>query len=151
MKKNVLIVLLSIFIFSCNNDDDNSKITTIESTLIAKGNLYGNGAEGIVEQKMVILDQSTWNDFIIQMNSVNNVSDDFSETDIDFSKYKIIAVFNEIKGNGGYSIGLNIVSNSQNIVVSITDLVPGGNATTVITQPYHIVKIPIIDLPIIFE
>jgi hypothetical protein len=35
--------------------------------------------------------------------------------------------------------------------VSVTNSHNEGNATTVITQPYHIVKIPTSILPIIFE
>ncbi|WP_303317952.1 protease complex subunit PrcB family protein [Flavivirga abyssicola] len=149
--KNILIIFLSILVWSCISDDDNSKMTDVESTLIAKDNLYGNGAEGIIEQNLIISDQSNWNDLITQMNSVNNISDNFSETEIDFYEYKIIAVFDEIKGNGGHSLELNIVSNSENIIVNITYFAPKGNATTVITQPFHIVKIPNSDLPIIFE
>ena len=151
MKKNVLIILLSIFVLSCNSDDNNSEMMNIESTLISKDNLYGNGEEGIIEQNLIITDQNTWNSLITQMNSTNNVSDNFSEIDIDFSEYKIIAVFDEIKGNGGHNLDLNIMSNSENIIVSVTDLVPEGDETTVITQPYHIVKISSSDLPIIFE
>ena len=151
MKKKVLIILLSIIAFSCNSNDDNSEIVNIESTLIAKDNLYGDGAEGIVEQNLVISDQMTWNSLITQMNSVNNVSDSFAETDIDFSTYTIIAVFDEIKGNGGHSLEFDIIVNSDNIIINVTDLAPGGNATTVITQPFHIVKITNSDLPIFFE
>ncbi len=151
MKKNVLIILLSIFVLSCNSDDDISGMVNVESTLIAKDNLFGNGDEGIIEQNLEITDQNTWDNLISQMNSVNNVSDNFSEIDIDFSQYKVIALFDEIRGNGGYSLELNIMSNSENIIVNITDVVPEGNATTVITQPFHIVKISNSDLPIIFE
>ena len=151
MKKNVLIILLSIFVLSCNSDDDNSGMVNIESTLIAKNNLFGNGDEGIIEQNLIISDQTAWNDLMTQMNSVNNVTDNFTETDIDFSEYKILAVFDEIKGNGGHSLELNIMSNSENIIVNVTDLAPEGNITTVITQPFHIVKILNSDLPIIFE
>ena len=151
MKKNILIILLSIFVLSCSSDDDNSEMTNIESTLIAKDNLYGNGAEGITQRNLIISDQTAWNDLIAQMNSVNIVSDNFTETDINFSEYKIIAVFDEIKRNGGHSLELDIISNSENIIVNITDLAPEGDATTVITQPFHIVKILNSDLPIIFE
>ena len=151
MKKNVLIILLSIFVFSCNSDDDNSEMVNIESTLIAKDNLFGNGDEGIIEQNLEITDQKTFDNLISQMNTVNNVSDSFSDIDIDFSQYKVIAIFDEIRENGGHSLELNIKSNSENIIVNITDVVPEGNATTVITQPFHIVKISNSDLPIIFE
>ncbi|NGX84303.1 hypothetical protein G3A46_08250 [Aequorivita sp. KMM 9714] len=148
--KNVLIILLTILVFSCNTDDD-TKIVSIQSILISKDNLYGNGGEGINKQNIVITDDGVWNDLITQMNTINNVSDNFSETEIDFSEYTVIAVFDEIKGNGGHSLELNITSNPENIMVNITDLAPNGNATTVITQPYHIVKIKKTVLPIVFE
>ena len=151
MKKNVLIILLSIFVLSCNSDDDNPGMVNVESTLIAKNNLFGNGDEGIIKQNLEITDQNTWDNLISQMNSVNNVSDNFSEIDIDFSQYKVIAIFDEIRGSGGYSLELNIKSNSENIIVNVTDVVPEGSAVAVITQPFHIVKILNSDLPIIFE
>lgn len=151
MKKNVLIILLSIFVLSCNSDDDNPGMVNVESTLIAKNNLFGNGDEGIIKQNLEITDQNTWDNLISQMNSVNNVSDNFSEIDIDFSQYKVIAIFDEIRGSGGYSLELNIKSNSENIIVNVTDVVPEGSALAVITQPFHIVKILNSDLPIIFE
>lgn len=151
MEKNILLVLLSIVVLSCNSDDDNSRFETVDSTLISKGALYGNGAEGISKQNLVISDQYIWNELITKMNSVNNVSEKFSEIDIDFSKYMVIAVFDDIKVNGGHDLELDIRSNSEAIVVNITDLMPEGNLTAVITQPYHIVKIIKSELPIVFE
>lgn len=151
MRKNILVILLLIIVFNCETKDDNSGIVNVESILIGKGSIYGNGAEGISEQNLVITDQVTWHNLIIQMNSVNNVSDSFSETNIDFSEYKIIAVFDEIKGSGGHVLELNITANSHNVIVSVTDLAPSGNATTVMTQPFHIVKIAHSTLPIVFK
>jgi len=123
----------------------------IESTLISKGDIFGDGEEGITEQNSIISDETTWTNLINQIDSVNNISDSFSETDIDFSEYTVIAVFDSIKGNGGFSIELDIIANANNIIVEIINSAPEGNATTVITQPYHIVKIPNSNLPIIFE
>ena len=151
MKRFFLILFLSVCIFSCDSESNQSERNNIETTLIHKDNLYGNGAEGIAEQNMVISDSTVWNSLIAQMNLVNTVSDNFSEVEIDFSAYKIIAVFDDIKANGGYSLELNITSSSEQILVNVTELEPQGNATTVMTQPYHIVKIPKSDLPIHFE
>jgi hypothetical protein len=150
-KLSLLLFLGIALLAGCSNDDDNSEMVNIESTLIAKDNLFGNGDEGIIEQNLEITDQNTFDNLISQMNTVNNVSDSFSEIDIDFSQYKVIAIFDEIRENGGHSLELNIMSNPENIIVNITDVVPEGNATTVITQPFHIVKISNSDLPIIFE
>jgi hypothetical protein len=149
--KNVLIIVLSILVLGCSSDDDNSEVINIQSSLIAKDNLYGNGAEGIMKQNLIISDQTSWNDLIGKMNLVNNTSDNFKETDIDFTTHTIIAVFDEIKGNGGHSLELNIISNSKKIMVNVTDSASEGNFTTVITQPFHIVKIQNSDLPIIFK
>lgn len=151
MRKSILIILLSIFVLSCHSDDENSEMTNIEFTLIAKGDLYVNGAEGIVEQNLIISQQTAWSNLITQMDSIYNVSDNFVETDINFSEYTIIAVFDEVKGNAGHDLDLNIMSDSENIIVNVTDLAPEGNATTVITQPFYIAKIHKSDLSIIFE
>lgn len=151
MKKNALIILLAIFALSCNSEDYNLEMVDIESVLITKDNLFGNGGEGIIEQNLEITSQSMWNNLISQMNSVNNVSDNFSEIDIDFSQYKVIAIFDKIKNNGGHSLELNLTGNSENIIVNINYISPKGNVMSVITQPYHIVKISNSNLPIIFE
>lgn len=151
MKKGLLILILSVFVLSCSSDDNNSRMVAIDSTLIAKDALYGNGEEGIPEQNLVIKDQNTWTNLIAQMNSVNNESDKFSETDINFSEYNVIAVFDELRESGGYSLDLKINSNSENIIVQVIDLIPEGNNITMMTQPYYIVKIPKSELPIIFE
>ena len=150
-KLSLLLFLGIALLAGCSNDDDNSEMVNIESTLIAKDNLFGNGDEGIIEQNLEITDQNTFDNLISQMNIVNNVSDSFSEIDIDFSQYKVIAIFDEIRENGGHSLELNIMSNSENIIVNINDISPKGNAAAVITQPYHIVKISNSNLPIIFE
>ena len=150
MKKALLIILFSALCFSCSNDQDDDKIF-VNVIEIGKGDLYGNGVEGINEQNLIITDENSWIQLMDQMNTSNNVTDDFSETDIDFSSFQIIAVFDEIKGNGGHSLNLNITRNFDTIFVNITDVVPQGNATTVITQPFIIVKIPNSTLPIVFQ
>jgi len=154
MKKEVLfIVLLCLFNCKTNKESTNAnsvKMKTIESNLIAKGDLYGSGAEGIDAQNLVITNQNDWDTLKTQMNSVNKVSDGFVETTIDFSENTIIAVFDEVKGSGGHHLELEITSNSENTLVNITHVDPEGNATSVMTQPYHIIKITKLKLPIKF-
>ncbi|MFD2541188.1 protease complex subunit PrcB family protein [Lacinutrix gracilariae] len=152
MKIKALILVLSILTFNCNSDNTTTNSEEeVASTLISKDNLYGNGDEGIAEQNMVIQNQTDWNNLLTQIDAVNTTSHTFTETDIDFSEYTIIAVFDQIRGNGGHSIDLNITSNQEVITVTVTHINPAGNAATVITQPYHIVKIEKSNLPIYFE
>ena len=87
-----------------------------------------------------------------QMNAANKVSDSFTETKIDFSKYAIIAVFNDVKGNGGSNIELEVsTSLKHNTVVTVKYISPSGYATSVMTQPFYIAKISKTALPIMFQ
>jgi len=151
MKKSLLFILLSLLVLGCSSEDNNSELENIDATLIAKDGLSGNGEEGIAQRNMVINDEISWNSLITKMNSVNNESDKFSETDIDFSQFTVIAVFDKVRESGGFELELDITSNSENIVVNVTDKAPQGYTTTVMDQPYHIVKIATSDLPILFE
>lgn len=154
MKIQALILLSLVFFLNCKSnkiEGNNAKMKKSELTLIAKGNLHGAGEEGITKQNTVIENQSDWSNLMTQMNNVNNVSDNFRETEIDFSKYSIIAVFNDVKGNGGSSIELKVsTSLEQNTVVNVKYISPSGYATSVITQPFYIAKISKTALPIIF-
>ncbi|WP_179339266.1 protease complex subunit PrcB family protein [Winogradskyella ludwigii] len=154
MKKYIIISLTLLFVVNCKSnkmDQNNAEMVNAESVLIAKGNLYGSGEEGITKQNRVIDNQNDWKDLIAQMNTVNNVSDHFSETEINFSKYTIIAVFNGVKGSGGHSIDIDISSTSKNTLVTVNYSAPKGNATSAMTQPYYIAKILKSNLPIVFQ
>lgn len=151
LKKLVLLILPALLLFNCNPEDNITEPIDFETSLIAKDNLYGAGDEGINQQNLVITDQNAWDTLMTQMNSVNNVTEVFSETAIDFSIYKVVAVFDVVRGNGGHQLDLNIVEETDHIAINITHIVPEGLVTFVMTQPYHIVKIPITDLPIVFE
>jgi hypothetical protein len=118
---------------------------------IAQGELYGNGQEGIIRQNLVITSNEEWNDLITAMNAVNNVTESFTETEIDFSRYRIIAVFDGVKPNGGWSIDIkDITDYKDSIVVTYTNF-KSGNLTNVTTQPYHIVKIAVAEKEIVFK
>lgn len=153
MKKNVflLLVLLTAFVSICSNDDSNDATTTpISFGLVGKGALFGNGAEGIVQSNLVITNQTDWQNLMDAMDTVNNTSSHFTETNIDFSQYTVIAIFLEIKG-WGYDFEISsIEETADNIVVSKTDPLQEAS-TAVINQPFHIVKIPITTKPIVFN
>lgn len=145
-----IILILSVFLAtSCNSDDNATTQTTpINFTEIGKGALFGNGLEGIVQSNMIINNTTDWQNLMNQMNSVNNVTDEFSETNIDFNTYIVIVIFLDVKGNGWVVEISNIEENTSNVMVSKTET-EGDNL--VITQPFHIVKIPITSKEIVFE
>jgi hypothetical protein len=156
MKKNnffkmVLPILAAVMLtaFKCGSGVEPA--LEITPVLIGDGTLYGAGREGFVRQNLIIRDNETWQNFINQMNSNNNVSETFTETEISFSEYMVIAVFDEVKGNGDWSIDITRIDNQANkIVVTVTNLSTGSTAS-VITQPFQIVKIPVSNKEIVFD
>ena len=64
----------------------------------------------------------------------------------------VLALFDEVKGSGGYSIIVtDIVENQDNLTVTVKQTAPTGSAYAVMTQPYCIVKIPFTTKQIIFN
>jgi hypothetical protein len=147
-----IVVILSVFLaIFCSNDDDNSvtaQSTPITFTEIGKGALFGNGTEGISQSNIVIDNTTDWQNLMTQMNSFNNVTNEFSETNIDFNTYIVIAIFLEVKQNGWEVEISNIEENTTDMMVSKTET---EAINSVITQPFHIVKIPVTNKPIEFE
>jgi hypothetical protein len=147
----ILILLIAVLAMNCKTSDKHLKMENEESLLISKGNLYGAGAEDIKKQNLIILNQNDWNALLTKMNSINKVTDDFTETEIDFKSYRIIAVFDELKTTGGHSIELDFNTTSQNILVKVNNIAPNGMAVSTMTQPYYIAKISNNSLPIQFK
>lgn len=152
MKKYTLIIIITILIglvTSCDNDEND--FIQVEFNSIGQGNIYGNGVENIIKQNLVISDSNSWNELIIKMNSVNNVSESFTETNIDFSIFTVIAIFDEIRPNGGHSIDITKAMENENSIIVTIENILLGDKTLALTQPYHIVKIQRNDKSIIFE
>ena len=159
--KNLFLLFVGFIIVSCENNNEPGPTTipfvpvTITPSLVGKGNL--NGSEGVNQQNTIINNESDWNnlknqiDLYYQLFGINYTEQYFAETTIDFTNYTVIAVFDQVYGNGGHSIDItNITEYENNIVVTVENLLT-GNANSVITQPYHIVKIPKTTKPIVFE
>lgn len=155
MKKIFLIAALSIILMNCNSDDnttqDDFEPINIEFTLIGKGGYYNmplTGEEGISQQNIVISDELVWEELIEQMNSVNNISNHFSTTDIDFENYQLIVVIDEVKLTVSEVTITSVVENRDNIVVTTDSFSTVSQAQS---QPFHIVQIPKSDKPVVFE
>jgi hypothetical protein len=153
MKLKILIMLSLIFVFGCKCNKTSTEMASknVESVLIAKGNLYGAGAEGIEKQNLVIANKNDWNALLTQLDTTNKVSQSFTETDIDFNKFTVIAIFESVKGSGGHKIAVDILETSEQKIITVKHTSPKGNATSVMTQPYYIAKLPKSDLPIVFQ
>jgi len=147
-------ILICIMIFyttlsSCNNDSN--IVREMPQTVIGTGNLNGNGNENIPKINLVIDNEQDWVDLVAKIDSYNKVSDRFTETDIDFSAYKVLAVFEEVKMTGGYTIQIEqIIETNNHIEAIINTGSPSGGAYAAITQPFFISKIKKTNKKIIF-
>jgi hypothetical protein len=151
MKKLYSLFLLLV-LASCSSDDD-SKIASqsISPIEIGVGTLYGNGSENIVQQNTVITNQADWISVVNQMDLVNNTSSGFTELNIDFNTYQILVAFDQVRPTGGFSIAIDTVVETENSIEATVNITgPGELATMVMTQPFHIIKIPISTKPVVF-
>ena len=143
-------LILCVFLFvvlGCSSTIQTSKTLKKEEIVfntISKGTLFGNGIEEILEEKFTIKNEKQWQVFLNKINSVNSVSSSFSEININFSNHIIICVFDTIRNTGGYAIEIERVfveKKNLNVVYKKKEPGPMEMVTTIITQPYHIVKI----------
>ena len=150
--KNRLFVFTVFLLLGCTGTNIDFQSITISPTKIGAGNLYGNGNEKITKQNLVISNSLAWTELMGKMNSVNNETQNLTETNIDFSKFIVLAIFDEVKVSGGYSINIpGILENQDNLTVTVQQTAPTGSAYAVMTQPYCIVKIPITAKKITFN
>lgn len=134
----LLISTIALFI-SCNSEDCSGfEPTEITFTEIGKGSLSGNGKEGIPQSNVIISKTTEWENLISKMNTVNNVTDSFKETKINFNNYTVIAIFLEIK-NSGWEIETAMVTEHQDEISIAT--IENNFINSVMTQPFSIIKI----------
>ena len=147
MKKYLLLFLFSVICIMHSCSDNNENIMNkapIPVQQIGKGNLIGNY---VPQNNMIITTSAQWNTLLTTLGSVGGMT----QTNVDFNQDMVIAVFDQVYTNGGHSIDIIAVDeNQQNIVVDVEKLL-SGDVTTVVTQPFHIVKIPKSIKPVVFQ
>lgn len=156
MRKIIFSALLLASLTGCQSDDPattNNNPVAVDFALVGRENLYGNGSEQISESNLVINDTPAWQALLDQMTTANTLPLDFGNTDIDFSQWTVVAVFDQVQMSGGYAIDVvSIESDNTSVIVDVEKSNGGeGAEATVITQPYHIVKMPKTNLPVTFE
>ncbi len=150
MKKITYILVLGIVLASCSKEDEISindlyNNSDFELTTISKNSLFGAGEENIDLSTLIINNAEKWNSLVEKMNTTNSISDSFSETDIDFTKYTIIATYDKVRTTNGYEIEIKNASiKNSTLTVTIAQKSPerGDKVSTSIEQPYHIVLLP---------
>jgi hypothetical protein len=150
--KNLILSIVLLLSFGCDSDSNNDLSDQITPVLIAGGTLSGYGMKVFSRESIVIKTDSEWETLKQKINRLNNYVDRFTEKEIDFSTYQIIAVFDEFKGSSAWRIEItHIIEWPDKIVVFVADNVPKGYITADMAQPFLIVKIPVSKKKIKFE
>ena len=144
MKTLFLAFIMIITLNGCSSDTSDPFVpVAITPVLIGKGFTYDTVTPG----NLVINNQSDWATFLTTMSSVSST---FVNTNVDFNIYEVIAIVDSQRGSTGYSVNIDsIIENESNITVEYSLLVQDGFIDMV--QPYHIVRIPKINKPVIFQ
>lgn len=128
----ICITFLAVVLAGC--DKNENEITPIS---IAQGYeaRFGGGTSEI--QSFVIKTHAEWESLIKGVNQEH-----FTETNIDFDKYQILAI-SKICPSLYWSISIkHITEYSDKIVATVYINAPKVPTGSAITYPYHIVKIP---------
>ncbi len=147
MKHKIILLSLLCLLLSCSNNNE-IEPEELFVTLIGKGDLSGDGNEGLIKSNLVIKEATIWKELMNKMDTVNEETKYFTETNIDFSQYQVIAAIDKVQGSVHYLNIIDVAENQTNIVVTVEITV---SFLSSIYQPYHIIKIPKTDKEIVFK
>lgn len=135
--KTVIMILFSFLLVGCPKNNEGG------FTSLSKGSLFGNGAEGFKKENIVISSKEEWKSFLLKIDTTNKISKTF-ENAIDFSKEMVIVCIDKVRNSGGFSVEIiEAVKEGDTFLIKVKTEGPKpmSMVTSVIIQPYHIVKI----------
>ena len=163
--KKIILVFVSLICFGCSNNAIDPAVVTappavaypivINPFLIGKNENIG-ATLGLPQQNRVITNQADWTIFLNSLIYPTcprcfNVIGTFSTTTIDFANYNVIVCIDVVRQTvGGNEITIVGINENQNTInVSLTHVI--GGFFLLISQPYHIVRIPKSTKPVVFQ
>jgi len=153
----LLIAPLLLIVTACSTvkkskNDPVASVRMVPFTAVGKGALFGGGQEGFSETESslhVLRTEDQWREFKSKMNSVNQISGGFKESELDFNTEMLVAIIDKVRGSGGYEITIAEVSETATkIVVAVKYSDPPEMAASVLTQPFHVIRIPTTTKPV---
>ena len=147
------VLLLMIFVMSCGAIGVNNN----EAQVFGKAPSYEVLIEGQVggfekPQIHVIKEEGALKEVYEQINKTSTPKYDVPT--VNFKRETVVAVFMGARNTGGYRVSVTAIKKQKKkLVVRVLEEEPGAKdmVTTVLTQPYCIVKIDDADREIIFE
>jgi hypothetical protein len=146
MKQIILLFSILFLLIGCSSDD--SEASEVEFSVIGQGNHYNWNFEN-PKANLVIKNNDQWT--ILKNHLTSYSIAQLNETNIDFNKYYVIAVVDEVRHSGGYSIDITKISQTDRSIIVKVEQLKKGDFTSIITQPFHIVKIAKTGKKVVFK
>jgi hypothetical protein len=129
-----------------NNKLISAPSDTIIPILIEKGSLYNlEYMNYLIGRNIVIKTSTEWEHLKTYLSEIT-----FHETDIDFSTYHVLAIFDKSSAGSGTTIDITAIwEYADSIVVRLSNL--QETLVSDVTLPFHIVKVPASKKEIIFK
>ena len=145
--KTFILSFVLFSIFSCNNNDDDDGFIPQNITPVLIGNGPSSGTAA--KSNLVITNQADWEQLMNLLKPYN--TNNFTQKDIDFTKFDLLVSIDGQTPDTGHLITISkVVENRSNITATVTRF-NSGNGYQVLSQPFHIVKIPKLNKPIVFQ
>ena len=151
MKTLFLTFILLITLNGCSSDNSSDPFVPVTITPVLIGKGFFSSEENLTPSNLVITNQVVWGQFLTQIDLINNYSSTFSETNIDFNTYQVIAVIDSQRPDTGHSVNIDLITENENDITVNFSLQNSGSGFTEMIQPYHIVKIPKSPKPVVFQ
>lgn len=137
---------------ACSTSKNNAIKTPIElsHSILKTGNLFGAGEENLLEGAIAANNMEEMNSIVLKMNSINEEIKETLVADVHFfDEEMLVFVYDKVRGSGGHTINIkSITETAEEIIIHIENIAPNGPASTVMTQPYVILKTKKSTLPV---
>jgi hypothetical protein len=144
-----------LFGMNCSTSKKTALITPgdMTYTIIKSGNMFGAGEEGLAAGIIAASNTVEMNFLINKMNGVNEEIKESLISDVNFfDEYMLVFIFDKVRGSGGHSLDIKNISNTgKDIIVTVKEIAPNGPASTVMTQPYVVLKVIKSSLPLLLN
>ena len=147
----ILFLALALPVFTACSKDGEEELQgkPIQQTKIAEGTL--SSAETVPSQHLLISSEEDWKALIAALQQHNpDVLHWFSETEVDFDQFQVLALIDEVRPHSGYYLSISEVLETETQIEVKLQQGHTDEGFTVLSQPFYIARIARTDKPVKF-
>jgi hypothetical protein len=108
--------LIMLFVVACDVDEFKS----VDASVVGRGNFHVYMQESIFKSCSIITDNSGWQELVRKLNLFKDTNSDFVKTNIDFSQYDVIAVFDRIRTGVYYAVKIDLIEGRNMLFIKVS-------------------------------